>query len=68
MQSYFLQSEGIKLPKNQSLKGIVIFKQLLYNYKGGEHTACAYVDFQEPNYENITLLQAEKKCVKRDCS
>lgn len=56
------------LPKNQFLKGIIIFKQLLYNCKGGGHTACTYVDFQELNYENITLLHAEKKYVRHDCS
>lgn len=57
-----------ELLKNESLKGIVLFKQLVYKYKGGGHTACTCVDFQEPNYENIPLLYGEKKHARHDCS
>jgi len=53
-----------ELPKNESLEGIVVFQELLHKYKGGEHTACTYVDFQKLNYKNTTLLHAEKMYAK----
>lgn len=48
-----------ELPKNEFLKGTVVFKSYYTNTKVGGHTACTYRDFQEPNYENTILLHAE---------